>query len=59
MIADAKRGDIDVSAKAYGQAFFGPTPTPFGPVPGLGVDALTVNPLLGAIRWCRSSTPRA
>jgi orotidine-5'-phosphate decarboxylase len=48
VIADAKRGDIDVSAAAYGQAFFGHTPTPFGPVAGLGVDALTVNPLLGA-----------
>ena len=47
VIADAKRGDIDVSATAYGQAFFGETPTPFGPAPGLGVDALTVNPLLG------------
>jgi orotidine-5'-phosphate decarboxylase len=47
VIADAKRGDIDVSAKAYGQAFFGETPTPFGPAPGLGADALTVNPLLG------------
>jgi orotidine-5'-phosphate decarboxylase len=47
VIADAKRGDIDVTATAYGQAFFGPAPTPFGPVPGLGVDALTANPLLG------------
>jgi orotidine-5'-phosphate decarboxylase len=47
VIADAKRGDIDVSAKAYGQAFFGETPTPYGPVAGLGADALTVNPLLG------------
>jgi orotidine-5'-phosphate decarboxylase len=47
VIADAKRGDIDISAKAYGQAFFGSTPTPFGDVAGLGVDALTVNPLLG------------
>ncbi len=47
VIADAKRGDIDVSAAAYAQAFFGETPTPFGPVPGVGVDALTVNPLLG------------
>ncbi len=47
VIADAKRGDIDVTAAAYGQAFFGPVPTPFGPLPGLGVDALTVNPLLG------------
>jgi orotidine-5'-phosphate decarboxylase len=47
VIADAKRGDIDVSAAAYGQAFFGETPTPFGAVTGLGADALTVNPLLG------------
>jgi orotidine-5'-phosphate decarboxylase len=47
VIADAKRGDIDVSATAYGQAFFGGLPTPFGTVPGLGVDALTVSPLLG------------
>ena len=48
VIADAKRGDIDVSAAAYAQAFFGQTDTPFGPVNGLGADALTVNPLLGA-----------
>jgi orotidine-5'-phosphate decarboxylase len=47
VIADAKRGDIDISAKAYGQAFLGSTPTPFGDVPGLGADMLTVNPLLG------------
>ncbi len=47
VIADAKRGDIAVTAAAYAQAFLGETPTPFGPVPGLGVDALTVNPLLG------------
>jgi orotidine-5'-phosphate decarboxylase len=48
VLADAKRGDIDVSAAAYGAAFFGGTETPFGRVPGLGADALTVNPLLGA-----------
>ncbi len=47
MIADAKRGDIDVTSAAYAQAFFGETETPYGPVAGLGVDALTVNPLLG------------
>jgi orotidine-5'-phosphate decarboxylase len=47
VIADAKRGDIDVSAAAYAQAFFGTTPTVYGDVPSLGVDALTVNPLLG------------
>jgi orotidine-5'-phosphate decarboxylase len=48
VIADAKRGDIDVSAGAYAQAFLGQTPTPYGSVPGLGADALTVSPLLGA-----------
>jgi orotidine-5'-phosphate decarboxylase len=47
VIADAKRGDIDISARAYAQAFFGVTPTPFGEVQGLGADALTVSPLLG------------
>jgi orotidine-5'-phosphate decarboxylase len=47
VIADAKRGDIDVTAGAYAQAFLGETVTPFGPVAGLGADALTVNPLLG------------
>jgi orotidine-5'-phosphate decarboxylase len=48
VIADAKRGDIDVTAKAYAQAYFSGTPTPFGLVPGLGVDAMTANPLLGS-----------
>lgn len=47
VIADAKRGDIGVTATAYAQALLSETPTPFGPVPGLGVDAITVNPLLG------------
>jgi orotidine-5'-phosphate decarboxylase len=48
VLADGKRGDIDVSAGAYAQAFLGETPTHFGAVPGLGADAITVNPLLGA-----------
>jgi orotidine-5'-phosphate decarboxylase len=48
VIADAKRGDIDVTATAYGQAYFGVTPTPYGEIAGLGADALTANPLLGA-----------
>jgi orotidine-5'-phosphate decarboxylase len=47
VIADAKRGDISVSAAAYAQALVGATPTPFGEVEGLGVDAFTANPLLG------------
>ena len=59
VIADAKRGDIDISARAYAQAFFGPTPTPFGDVAGLGADALTVNPLLGRDSLRRSSRPPA
>lgn len=48
VVADGKRGDIDVSAAAYAQALLGATPTPFGVVEGLGADALTVNALLGA-----------
>jgi len=47
VIADAKRGDVDVSAAAYAQALVGATPTPFGDVPGLGADAFTASPLLG------------
>jgi orotidine-5'-phosphate decarboxylase len=47
VIADAKRGDIDVSASAYAQALVGATPTPFGAATGLGADAFTANPLLG------------
>jgi orotidine-5'-phosphate decarboxylase len=47
VIADAKRGDVKVSATAYAQAFLGATPSEYGPVEGLGADALTVNPLLG------------
>jgi orotidine-5'-phosphate decarboxylase len=47
VIADGKRGDVPVSAAAYGQALFGATATPWGEVPGLGADAATVNPLLG------------
>jgi orotidine-5'-phosphate decarboxylase len=47
VIADGKRGDVPVTAAAYAQALVGETPTPFGAVPGLGVDAFTVNPLPG------------
>lgn len=48
VIADAKRGDIDVTARAYGEAFLGTTETPWGRVDGLGADALTANPYMGA-----------
>jgi orotidine-5'-phosphate decarboxylase len=47
VIADGKRGDIGVTATAYAQAYFGSTQTAYGPVDGLGVDAMTANPLLG------------
>lgn len=40
VLADAKRGDIDISARRYAEAFLAPG--------GLAVDALTVNPYLGA-----------
>jgi orotidine-5'-phosphate decarboxylase len=46
-IADGKRGDVPVTAAAYAQALVGETPTPWGPVQGLGADAFTANPLLG------------
>jgi orotidine-5'-phosphate decarboxylase len=46
-IADAKRGDIDVTAAAYASALFGSTETPWGQAPGLGVELATVNPLMG------------
>jgi orotidine-5'-phosphate decarboxylase len=47
VLADGKRGDIAVSAAAYGQALVGSTPTPFGEVAGLGADAFTASPYLG------------
>jgi orotidine-5'-phosphate decarboxylase len=47
VIADGKRGDIDVTARAYADALLGGIETPFGPVPGLGADLATVNPLMG------------
>jgi orotidine-5'-phosphate decarboxylase len=48
VIADGKRGDIDVSARAYAQALMGGVDTPFGSVRGLDADMVTVNPLMGA-----------
>jgi orotidine-5'-phosphate decarboxylase len=48
VIADAKRGDIDVTARAYADSLYGGTSTPFGAIAGLGVDMATVNPLMGA-----------
>jgi orotidine-5'-phosphate decarboxylase len=47
LLADGKRGDVPVTASAYGQALTGSTQSPFGPIPGLRADAFTANPLLG------------
>ena len=47
VIADGKRGDIDVTARAYAQALFGGLETPYGEIAGLGADLATVNPLMG------------
>jgi orotidine-5'-phosphate decarboxylase len=48
VIADGKRGDIDVSARAYARALMGALDTPFGSVRGLAADMATVNSLMGA-----------
>jgi orotidine-5'-phosphate decarboxylase len=48
VIADGKRGDIDVTAHSYAQALMGAVDTPFGSVRGLNADMVTVNPLMGA-----------
>jgi orotidine-5'-phosphate decarboxylase len=47
VLADGKRGDVPVTARAYAQALVGETPSPFGAVGGLRADAFTANPLLG------------
>jgi orotidine-5'-phosphate decarboxylase len=48
VIADGKRGDIDVTARAYASALIGGMQTPEGRLPGLGADLVTVNPLMGS-----------
>ena len=47
MIVDAKRGDIASTGEAYARALFGGAPGLCGDGPGLGADAVTVNPYLG------------
>jgi orotidine-5'-phosphate decarboxylase len=47
VIADGKRGDIEVTARAYAAALIGGIDTPFGKLDGLGADLVTVNPLMG------------
>lgn len=48
VVADGKRGDVPATARAYGQSLVGETATPWGAVAGLGADAITASPLLGA-----------
>jgi orotidine-5'-phosphate decarboxylase len=47
VIADGKRGDIDVTARAYAGSLLGGSDSPFGRLEGLGADLVTVNPLMG------------
>jgi len=47
VIADGKRGDIDVTAQAYAASLYGGLQTPAGRLEGLGADLATVNPLMG------------
>ncbi len=46
-VVDGKRGDVPISAAAYGQSMVGLTATPWGEVEGLAADSFTVNPMLG------------
>jgi orotidine-5'-phosphate decarboxylase len=46
-IADAKRGDIGPTSRAYAQGFFGGQEVDADVLPGLGADAVTVNPYFG------------
>ncbi len=48
VIADAKRGDIDVSAQGYAAAFLGSAAGRAGKQEGMGADAVTVNPFYGS-----------
>jgi orotidine-5'-phosphate decarboxylase len=47
VIADGKRGDIDVTAAAYAASLTDGLATSFGELRGLGADLVTVNPLMG------------
>jgi orotidine-5'-phosphate decarboxylase len=48
VIADAKRGDIDVSADAYASALITGVDSPYGRLDGLAADLVTINPLMGS-----------
>jgi orotidine-5'-phosphate decarboxylase len=47
VVADGKRGDVPVTARAYAQAYVGEGDGSEGPFSSLGADAFTANPLLG------------
>jgi orotidine-5'-phosphate decarboxylase len=47
VIADGKRGDIDVTAAAYAASLGDGLDTPFGRLAGLRAELATVNPLMG------------
>jgi orotidine-5'-phosphate decarboxylase len=47
VIADGKRGDIDVTARAYASALIEGSDSPFGRIDGIRADLATVNPLMG------------
>lgn len=48
VIADAKRGDIGISAAAYSSAYIGRPEGLDGKIDGFNADALTINPLFGS-----------
>lgn len=48
VIVDVKRGDISSTGRAYARALFGGAPGFGRTAPGLGADAVTVSPYLGA-----------
>ncbi len=48
VIADAKRGDIGISAESYSAAFIGRPRGLEGDLDNFGADAMTVNPLFGS-----------
>ncbi|MGH2923717.1 MAG: orotidine-5'-phosphate decarboxylase, partial [Solirubrobacterales bacterium] len=47
VVADGKRADVPITARAYAESMLAGTETPWGEAGGLGADAFTVNPLLG------------
>ena len=48
VIADGKRGDIDVTARAYAHALLDGLETRVGTIEGLHADLVTVNPFMGS-----------